>query len=309
MNFLIEKKYLSLLGIPIKNETKSHLNIRCKICGDSQKNKHKARGFVLKDSPMKTASYYCHNCGVSLSFYSFIGEVGDKSIAKRYLNDYNKTKLQSFKFKSSEQKPIKEKPKQIEIPKVIDLYDVPVIITDLNDKCKEYLRKRKIDEKDWKYFKSIKDHNILMILSFTQNTLAGYQLRYLDQKKFFIHLYDEHKIWGYDRIKTNEPVYIFEGTFDALSVNLISVSSMGADFNHKIAKKQIYCFDNDKTGHEKALQYAERGYDVLVHDKKFPFKDMNEALMKGVTKEQLTKYILTNIKSSLKATLELRLKF
>ena len=45
-------------------------NCRCPLCGDSQKNKNKCRGFFYE----REGSYYykCHNCGVSLSLYSFL---------------------------------------------------------------------------------------------------------------------------------------------------------------------------------------------------------------------------------------------
>ena len=56
-------------------------NFRCPLCGDSQKNKVKARGYIYK----KKNNYFfmCHNCGASTSFYNFLEKV-DPGLLKEY---------------------------------------------------------------------------------------------------------------------------------------------------------------------------------------------------------------------------------
>ena len=72
----IDVKYISLLSSRLSKfkKVKPHLyNFRCPICGDSQKNKNKARGFLYR---VKTnTNYKCHNCGVSMSFSNFLKEI------------------------------------------------------------------------------------------------------------------------------------------------------------------------------------------------------------------------------------------
>ena len=61
---------------------KSNLaNCRCPICGDSQKNKSKARGFFYQ----KADSYFykCHNCNHSCNLYNFLNHVSSQ-LAKEY---------------------------------------------------------------------------------------------------------------------------------------------------------------------------------------------------------------------------------
>ena len=50
-----------------KNTT---FNFRCPYCGDSQKDKFKARGYLLEKKGQHM--YYCHNCGVSKKFSKFL---------------------------------------------------------------------------------------------------------------------------------------------------------------------------------------------------------------------------------------------
>ena len=45
-------------------------NFRCPYCGDSQKNKNKARGFLYQVK--SDTAYKCHNCGKSTTFTRFL---------------------------------------------------------------------------------------------------------------------------------------------------------------------------------------------------------------------------------------------
>ena len=56
-------------------------NFRCPLCGDSQKNKTKARGFIYRKQ--NDYFYMCHNCGASTSFYNFLEKV-DPNLIKEY---------------------------------------------------------------------------------------------------------------------------------------------------------------------------------------------------------------------------------
>ena len=61
-NFLIETKYISLLSNTLtlfKNKGNNLYNFRCPVCGDSKKDKLKARGYLVhKDG---THFFKCHN--------------------------------------------------------------------------------------------------------------------------------------------------------------------------------------------------------------------------------------------------------
>ena len=81
---LVDSKYIGLVSSRLQKfkRVKSDLyNFRCPICGDSQKNKTKARGYIY--SVKNNTNFKCHNCGASLSFNNFLKEL-DSTLHKQY---------------------------------------------------------------------------------------------------------------------------------------------------------------------------------------------------------------------------------
>lgn len=81
---LIDSKYIGLVSSRLQKfkRVKSDLyTFRCPICGDSQKNKNKTRGYIY---PVKNnTNFKCHNCGASLSFNNFLKQI-DPTLHKQY---------------------------------------------------------------------------------------------------------------------------------------------------------------------------------------------------------------------------------
>jgi transcription elongation factor Elf1 len=65
----------------IRHTNPYKINFRCPICGDSQKSRSKARGWLLERD--NKFSYYCHNCGASQGFNYFL-----KTVDPLLYNDY-----------------------------------------------------------------------------------------------------------------------------------------------------------------------------------------------------------------------------
>jgi len=84
---LVDSKYIGLISSRLEKfkRVKAGLyNCRCPICGDSQKNKSKARGYIYT---MKNgANYKCHNCGASMTLGNFIKQL-DVTMHKAYVMD------------------------------------------------------------------------------------------------------------------------------------------------------------------------------------------------------------------------------
>ena len=73
MSLYIDLKYLKGLShrLEMFKDRGNHLyNCRCSICGDSQRNKRKARGYFYRKK--NDMFYKCHNCSVSQSFGTFL---------------------------------------------------------------------------------------------------------------------------------------------------------------------------------------------------------------------------------------------
>ena len=81
---LIDSKYIGLVSARLQKfkRVKAGLyNFRCPICGDSQRYKNKARGYLYE---MKTnTNFKCHNCGASMSFSNFLKKI-DTTLQKKY---------------------------------------------------------------------------------------------------------------------------------------------------------------------------------------------------------------------------------
>ena len=77
----------------IKNTNPYKINFRCPLCGDSKKNRAKARGWLLeKDNKL---FYFYHNCGASHAFPNFLKAIDPMAyndyVAEKYIGKANNT--------------------------------------------------------------------------------------------------------------------------------------------------------------------------------------------------------------------------
>ena len=78
MSVFIDRSFLLQVSPKLQRFAKKKddlYNFRCPLCGDSQKNKLKSRGYVYRKK--NDYFYMCHNCGVSTTFYNFLKQVDD----------------------------------------------------------------------------------------------------------------------------------------------------------------------------------------------------------------------------------------
>ena len=81
----IDHKFVSLLSPRLDKFTRKNStlwNFRCPICGDSQKNKSKARGFIYQVK--QDLFYKCHNCSFGTTFANLLKRI-DANLYKEYL--------------------------------------------------------------------------------------------------------------------------------------------------------------------------------------------------------------------------------
>ena len=82
---LIDSKYIGLVSSRLQKfkKVKADLyNFRCPLCGDSQKHKNKARGYLY--SVKADINFRCHNCGASMTLSNFLKSM-DPVIHKQYV--------------------------------------------------------------------------------------------------------------------------------------------------------------------------------------------------------------------------------
>ena len=82
-------------------------------------------------------------------------------------------------------------------------------------------------------------------------------------------------------------------------------ASLSPEYMEKLNKETIIALDNDKTGNQKSIQYAEQGFRVFVPPEDYRYKDFNDALVHGI---DIKKLIEENVFSSYDAIVRLKMK-
>lgn len=93
---ILRIKYLRMLNLRNFDEKRGHVIFSCPICGDSERNKRSARGYVLGIDDSEKCVYYCHNCNVSISYKNLLKSVSER-VFQLYKDEFKKSLLTQFK--------------------------------------------------------------------------------------------------------------------------------------------------------------------------------------------------------------------
>ena len=134
---LVDSKYIGLVSSRLQKfkKVKADLyNFRCPICGDSQKNKNKTRGYfyVVKNN----TNFKCHNCGASLSLNNFLKKI-DTTLYKQYT-------LEKFKEGHTGKSFVVDAPK-LEFKKPVFRKKLDLPKASENPDAKRYLERRRLN--------------------------------------------------------------------------------------------------------------------------------------------------------------------
>ena len=327
MSLYIDKKFVSLVSPKLerfKQKSEYLWNCRCKICGDSSKNKGKARGYFYRRK--SDLFYTCHNCGTSLSLGNFL-KVVDPSLYREY-------QMERFKNESSGNvaKPdfaiAKAKPvfkKRIGLPTIASLPS--------GHYAKEYLKDRKISSEKLNniyyaenfkafvmemlpdYEKTLYDEpRIVFPFYDEEKNLLGVQGRALNNSKIkyiTIKLDDDNrKVFGLDRVDFSKRIYVVEGPIDSLFLQN-SLATMDASLynislllgNHDY----VFIHDNEPRNPEIVRQMAKtisQNKNIFIWPQGIVAKDINDYILSGGTSSEIQSLIDTNTFNDLRAKLE-----
>ena len=313
---LVDSKYIGLVSSRLQKfkRVKPDLyNFRCPICGDSQKNKSKTRGYLY--SVKADMNFRCHNCGASMTLSNFLKEI-DPNIHKQYV-------FERFKDGKTGRGTVVEEPKfNFEAPVFKPKLDLPKASTNLV--AKKYLENRKLDSdkfyytdkfKAWsnshkKTFDSVKyDEPRIIIPLFYKNTLVGFQGRSLGPSKVkYITVMindDAPKIYGLDSIRGGAPVYITEGPFDSTFIsNSIAMCGADGDVGKWGVSNPVWVYDNEPRSKEITSRISStiaRGESVVIWPNQIKEKDINDMVLAG---HDVQSIVESNIYKGLEATLK-----
>jgi predicted RNA-binding Zn-ribbon protein involved in translation (DUF1610 family) len=322
---LIDEHYARLISSRLdkfKHVKSGTYNFRCPYCGDSEKHRNKARGYLFtKNSGLV---YKCHNCGVGRSFGNFLKDnamdLYDEYVMERYKagltgkgrNVADPTfKIEKPKFKKkgelqSIERLNNEHPavgylqgRQIPKEHFANLY--------YTDKFCTWVNTQKPTFKDVK-----KDHpRIIIPFIDTNGEWFGFQGRSIDageKLRYITIMLDESriKVFGLDRVDFDKTVYITEGPIDSLYIdNAIAMAGADVDWSLLSNREAVFVFDNEQrnkeiiTRMEKAI---EKGYEIVIWPENLQEKDLNDMYIAGHDVQSLVEF---NTYSGLQAQIKL----
>ncbi len=316
---LVDVKYINTISTRLQKfkKVKNNLyNFRCPICGDSQKNKSKARGYLYQVK--NNTNYKCHNCGINISFNNFLKQI-DLAVHKQYIFEKFKENHSGKNFTVEEPKIFNFSPKfskkeELNIPKASE-----------NLEARRYLETRKLNPNNYYYAQKFKewtnslrftfdniekDEPRIIIPLFYQNKFVGFQGRAIGSNniKYITIMLDDDapKIYGLDDVKKDKTIYITEGPFDSTFIsNSIALCGADGDVSKWIDGDVVWIYDNEPRNSE-ILSRISRvigiGQKVVIWPSTIKEKDINEMVLSGLDVKSV-------IESNTYSGLEAKLKF
>ena len=335
MNWL-DQKYASLLSGRLRNfkrKSGTLYNFSCPICGDSEKTKSKARGYIYDKSGKSI--YHCHNCGATHPFSIFLKLV-DSGLYQEYLleklADKKPNKDDEFdKFVEKMKKPVFMKAGPLKgLKKVSQLHH--------DDPIKKFVVNRKIpNEFHSKLFAC--NNFSKFVNSIVPDKFSGAALDH-DEKRLIIPFMDSNKcvhafqgrsispggpkyitivldesipkVFGLDKADFTRNISVVEGPFDSMFLTN-SIATAGGDLVSAVGSfdksNLTIVYDNEPRSKETVKKIDKaimNGYNVCIWPENFEHKDINDAILAGLSSGFIDHIIKTNTYKDLSAKLALQ---
>jgi len=318
----VDTKYLNLISpmLPLFKKKGDNLwNFRCPYCGDSQKSRSKARGFVFRKK--NDLFFKCHNCAVGASLGNLIKYVDSRTYNDYILERYRK----GIETKSSPQPEFKFNAPVFKKNVFKSLQSISSLAS--THPARRLVGERKLSKYShdlflcpsfYKFTNTLipnkfpslgGDHPRLMIpFRNEEGEIFAYQGRAFGSEtpKYITIKLDEDadKIFGLDKVDKNKPILVVEGPLDSLFLdNCIAMA--GADFNNFEGDLTII-FDNEPRNKEICKQIEKtinQGRNVVIWPDSIRHKDINDMIIAGYTKEEIQQIITDNTFSGAAAQL------
>lgn len=318
----LEQKYLLLASSQLgqfKKKSNNLFNFRCPYCGDSQKNRTKARGYVFAKE--NSLIYKCHNCGVGTSVPKLIKYIDEKLynefMTESYRAEIPKDQARGIRIKEDDLSPLVKDMLKASTSKLRSLKKISQLPYD--HPAKKFVDDRKIPaDKHYliyfapKFYKFVNtiidnkfpslsgDHPRLVIPFYNEkNELIAIQGRaFGNENPKYITIKTEEsqeKIYGLERINWKHQVYVVEGPIDSLFVDNCLAT---AQSDLRIYKDNVVLIpDNEPRNVEVVKQiekYINENFDVVIWPTNIKEKDINEMILSGKTERQIKDIIAQN---------------
>lgn len=311
MSLFLDQKYLTLISnrLPLfKKKSDRVYNCRCVICGDSAKNRHKARGYFFE---YKTdIRYKCHNCDASVTFANFLKKL-DNNLHSQYLVEKYQ-EGQSISLSNTVPIMVFEEPKfKTSDERLLDKILARIDTLPLDHEVVRFCASRKIPPNKYKflyfienikdivqlnsdYKESIQGEEPRLVIPFyadngqlsgvTCRALRGEALRYITIKI----KPDTPLIFGINEVDKTKQVYVVEGPLDSLFIEN-SVAVAGSSLNKvRISglkdDQLVYIYDNQPRNVEICkliTKCIDQGHNVVIWPQNILEKDINDMYLSG----------------------------
>lgn len=333
----LAQKYIGIVSTRLekfKRKSSNLYNFRCPICGDSENNQNKARGYIYqKDGKMM---FHCHNCGATMGIPNFI-----KMLDPALYNEYQLERLQD-----------KKTPEQDDYEKFVAKMKKPVFMTSgplkglkkvsqLNpdSPIKKFVVSRKIPNVYHaklfacpnfmhyvnsllpdKFSAGTLDHDETRLLipfldsSKSVHAFQGRSLKSSSGVKYITIVLNESvpKLFGLDTVDRNRIIPVLEGPIDSMFVNN-SIATAGGDLVSAVKdfdkSNLTIVYDNEPRSKEtvKKLDKAIlNGYNVCIWPENLEHKDINDMILAGLSTDFIEHIINQNTYKDLAAKLALQ---
>lgn len=307
-------------------------NFSCPICGDSQSDSRKARGYIYEKKGKSV--FHCHNCNATMGVPNLI-----KSIDQLLYNEYVVEKLKDEK--SPQQVEVEQfelKMKKPEFAKGIlnGLKKVSQLKPD--HPIKKYVDKRRIPPSahhrlfvcpnfyafvngiiPGKFsLKSLENDETRLLIPFInkQKQVHAFQGRALNQNplKYITIVTDETvpKVFGLDAADFSKTTYVFEGPIDSLFLPG-SIATAGGDIVSTLAgfdkNNLVIVYDNEPRSNDtikKIDKAINQGFKVCIWPNNIDQKDINDMVIAGLSVDLIKSIIDNNTFKDLAAKLALK---
>ena len=257
MSVYIDRKFLGFVSSRLeqfKQKQTDLYNFRCPYCGDSQKNKLKARGYVYRKS--NDYFFICHNCGKSTTFAKFLeyvdgttykqyileryatGETGYGSNAKK--PDFESLRGNAYsRFQSTLDQPTRDSAPVESVGRTTRTFaHYSIEKLPAEHYARDYIKKRKIPENFWNEilfvpkFKDFldeefpnhgkdevpNDDRVVLLYTNEKGEITNVAGRALSESKIryvTVKVSDEKKVFALHRVRKESRIYVVEGQFDS----------------------------------------------------------------------------------------------
>jgi hypothetical protein len=344
MSIILDRQFIDIAGRNLRNfkwKKEGLANCSCPICGDSKRDKKKARGYFY--SKHGKFFYKCHNCEYWASLSKFLNDV-DHNLYKEYHiqmwmqspnyinNKRQKGEKEMFGLKSSKPKfkdkmlkgckCLKDLPKDHPAAQFADLRIIPKQHWDklyFTENFGDLAANLDPEQKLFKY-----DPRLVIPFYNKEGGVVAVQGRALSMKaenearktvKYITVKADKsiERLWyGMWRANPNKRVYVVEGPIDSLFLNN-AVAMVGAGSANNIPSRfagsdLVFALDNEPRNRQIVKfnqNLIDAGHKVCIWPKTMDKKDIND-MAYDMSVRDIQKMIDKNTYSGLEASLRLK---